>query len=78
MAAISSMAPRFMTSGYGSAPGSVRKIGPTSRPSMTPHSSSPKCTSLTVAIVGQPLAEVGQRAEREAVELVVGARARGR
>src|SRR4051812_10431980 len=49
---MAAIAPRFMVSGYGSSPGPAVKTGPTSSdvPSF-PHSTSPKCTSLTVAIV---------------------------
>ena len=60
---IASIAPRFITSGYGSAPGSALKIGPTSSgvPSI-PQCVSPKCTSFTVANVASCAA--GRRRER--------------
>ncbi len=48
-AEISSTAARFITSGYGSSPGSELRTGPMSRPSIRPHSVSPKWRSLTVA-----------------------------
>ena len=51
MAAISAMAPRFISSGYGSSPGPTENTGPSGMPSMIPHTSSPKCTSFTVATV---------------------------
>ena len=46
-----------------------------SKPSITPHSVSPKCTSLTVATVASrsPPGR-GKRAERDALELVLGVR----
>src|SRR3989440_8285216 len=51
---ISSITAPFITSGYGGSPGSARRIGPSSsspRSPIRPHSTSPKCTSLAVAIV---------------------------
>src|SRR5262245_3124352 len=45
---ISAIAPRFMTSGYGSAPSSTEKSGPMSRPSLMPDSVPPNWPSFTV------------------------------
>ena len=44
---------------------------------MTPHIVLAEVHVVDGGDRGQPLAEVGQRAEREALDLVVGVRARG-
>ena len=44
-----STAPRFMVSGYGGSSGPTRWTGPSGWSSTRPASTSPKCTSLTVA-----------------------------
>ena len=71
--AISRAAERFITSGYGSAPGSPRRIGPSVRSSIRPASISPKWTSFTVA-KRQRSSPCGrrERANRHTVEVVFG------
>ena len=72
MAAISSMAPRFISSGYGSPPGSARKNGPSGMPVHDPAHLLAEVHVVDGGDRGQPLAEARQGAEREAVDLVVG------
>ena len=78
-AAISATAARFIVSGYGSASGGTRRIGPSVWSSMRPASISPKWTSLTVAKpAAQRPGRAGERAERDAVALVARCPVRGR